>query len=474
MMKANDSHLYLQVADSIEKLIGEEVFKIGDKLPSVRIMSAQKGISMGTAFQAYYHLESKGLIESRPKSGYYVRFNIRRFRDIPSISKPEPVVNAVSTAEMLSSVLLDMTDNVMLNLSIAVPALDFLPLAKLNKSMLFALRSASHGLEYENIQGNLELRKQLAKRFFTWGGKYSASEIVITAGCMEAIMLCLKAVTRPGDTIAIENPTYFGIFQIAEILGLKVFEVPTDPRTGVDLNELAKATKRFGISACVFVPNFNNPLGSCMPNEKKRMLVELLSKKQIPLIEDDIYGDLYFTSERPRTCKSFDKEGWVLHCGSFSKSLAPGYRIGWVIPGRFKEKLLQLKTMHNISTTTITQQALAHFFTIGRYDYHLKRLRSALQTQCMRYMHAIVKYFPPDSRVSRPQGGFVLWLQLNRKVNAFKIYQEAAKRNISIAPGQLFSAQGNLSNCLRISYARPWDNNVEKALKILGDLVAAS
>ena len=474
MIRPNNSndHLYLQVADGIEKMIGEEILKIGDKLPSVRVLSGEYGISMGTAFQAYYHLEGKGLIESRPKSGYYVRFNFRRFPSLPKIAEPEPVVTKVSVEEMVSTVFSSLSTGDLLNFSVAAPPLELLPAAKLNKAMVHALRSSkSHGIGYEEVQGNRELRKQLAKLFFSWGGKFSGEDIVVTAGCMEALALSLKAITRPGDTVAVESPTYFGIFQIVECLGLKVLEIPTDPMTGIDIAYLSGAIKKFPVKACLFVPNFHNPMGSCMPDEKKKELVELLARRDIPLIEDDIYGELFFGKYRPRTCKSFDKKGLVIQCGSLSKSLAPGYRIGWIIPGILKDKITSLKMIHTITGTTLTQMAIAHFLSIGRYEYHLKKLRKALHTQCLRYIQGIVQYFPADTKVSRPQGGFVLWLELNKKVDAYKLYHLAAKQKISIAPGQVFSSQGQFKNCLRISYARPWDDDVEQALKILGDLV---
>jgi len=469
---APEDHLYLQVADGIERMIGEELLKIGDKLPSVRMLSEEYGISTGTAFQAYYHLEGKGLIEARPKSGYYVRFNFRRFPQLPETSKPEAVENNVSVEEMIRTVFKKMSSGDGLNFSIIAPPLELLPAAKLNKAIVHALRkSESHCINYEQIQGNPDLRKQLAILAFNWGGKFSEDEIVITCGCMEGLSICLRAVTKAGDTIAIESPTYFGIFQLIESLGLKVVEIPTDPVTGVDLDHLAKSIKRFSIKACLFVPSFNNPLGSCIPDEKKKALVELITTNHIPLIEDDIYGELFFGRHRPKTCKSFDKDGWVLYCSSLSKSLAPGYRIGWTMPGKFIDKVIRLKQTHTFTSPTITQVATAHFLSIGRYEYHLKKLRKALHTQCLRYIQGIIQYFPADTKISRPQGGFVLWLELNQQVNSYRVYQDALRHQISIAPGQIFSTQGQFDNCLRISYAKPWSREIEEGLKTLGKLI---
>ena len=469
---SRDDPKYLQVAVGIEQMIQEEILRIGDKLPSVRVLSEEYGISMGTAFQAYYHLEGKGLIEARPKSGYYVRFNNKRFPGIPAVTQPEQVVNDISTQEMINTVFQRLSGEDLINLSVAAPQVDYLPAAKLNKSVVYVLRhSKSHGLAYEDIQGNKELRKQVAKLAFNWSGTYSADDVVITAGCMEALVMCLKACTQRGDTVAIESPTYFGIFQVMESLGLKAIEVPTCPITGVDLDYLEKAIPKFGIKACVFVPNFNNPLGSCMPDEDKKRLVEMITRFRIPLIEDDIYGELYFGKHRPKTCKTFDTEGWVLHCCSLSKSMAPGYRIGWCIPGKYTQRVRELKMMHTITGTSLTQAASAHFLSIGRYEYHLKNLRKTLHTQSMRYIQAIIEHFPKDVLLSRPLGGLVLWVELNKDVNAYKLYQEAMKYGISFGPGQIFSASGSYRNCLRIGYGTTYNDNIEYGLKVLGGLI---
>ncbi|MBS1921432.1 MAG: PLP-dependent aminotransferase family protein [Bacteroidetes bacterium] len=468
-----EDHLYIQVSEGIEKMIAEEILKIGDKLPSVRVLSEEYGISMGTAFQAYYHLEGKGLIESRPKSGYYVRFNHRRYPELPKQIMPEQVSHDVSVKEMIASIYTDIAaaTNV-INLAMAVPDISLLPAAKLNKSVVYALRnSKDHCISYERTQGNFELRKQIAKLAFNWGGKINADEIVVTSGCLEAVTLCLRTVTVPGDTVAIECPTYFGISQAIESLGLKVVEINASSETGPDLDCLQKAIRKFPIKACVFVPNFNNPLGSCMPDEKKKKLVEIITKHNIPLIEDDIYGELYFGKNRPRTCKFYDSKGLVMHCSSLSKSLAPGYRIGWVIPGKFFEEVKGLKRGLDISCPTITQAAMAHFLENGRYEYHLKNLRRALYTQCLRYIQGIIQYFPEDTKISRPQGGFVLWVELNKKINAFKLRTEAIRHKISIVPGKIFSSGCSYSNFIRISFGKPWDDDADYGLMMLGRII---
>jgi len=465
-------HKYAEVAERIETLIEKEIFKVGDKLLSVRALSKEQGISLSTAFQAYYALESKGLIEARPQSGYYVKYSPRHVLDMPKVCEPLDDALPVTIDDMINSVYVDLNSKSLLNFSMATPSIELLPTAKLNKAVLHSLRASNTScLHYEHIQGNVALRKQIARQAFNWGGTPSEDDIVVTAGCVEALSLCIKATTKPGDAVAIESPTYFAIFQLMESHGLKVVEIPTDPVLGMDIEYLTHAIPRFNIKVCLVVSNFNNPLGSCMPDERKKQLVEMLAKKDIPLIEDDIYGELYFGKTRPKTCKTYDKKGLILHCASFSKSLAPGYRIGWTIPGRYKDAIIRLKRMHTVSTNTLAQTAVADFLSNGRFELHLRHLRKALHTQSLRYMQAVCEHFPEDTCITRPHGGFTLWIEMNKKINGYKLHKRALKYNIGIAPGQIFSSQGRFENCFRISYGEPWSPRIEEGIKTLGKLM---
>ncbi|RXK85640.1 aminotransferase-like domain-containing protein [Filimonas effusa] len=463
--------LYLQIAEKLQQQIEKQVLKTGDKLPSVRALSKEQGISLTTAYQAYGELETKGLIEARPKSGYYVRFSPSQYpRTVSRQKTTKP--QQVSVASVATLVYQKMRQEGVTRLSLATPSVDLLPEAKLNKSMMEAIRrSASSCLEYEDLQGHLQLREHIAKNAFSWGGILTAEEIVTTQGCMEALVYCLKAVTEHGDSVAIESPVYFGISNVLHSLGLKAVEIPVDPETGVDITYLEKAMKTVAIKACLFVTNFSNPSGANMPAERKKQLVELLHKKKIPLIEDDIYGEMYFGKTRPVTCKSFDTGGWVLLCSSISKALAPGYRVGWCLPGRYLDKVLHLKLMSSVSSATPTQAAIAHFFETGRYDLHMRNLRKTLHTQCLRYTQAIASFFPSDTKISRPAGGFVLWVELNPAVDALELFHEALTYGISIAPGQLFSAHGKFRHHIRVSFGAPYTPLIEKSLKTLARLI---
>jgi DNA-binding transcriptional MocR family regulator len=466
-----DEFLYTQIADKLEKNISEGVLKTGDKLISVRMLSKEQGISISTAFKAYMQLEMKGLIEARPKSGYYVRLTQKR-RSITPTEANQKEPEHVSLDEMIAMVFNQINTEGITRFSQAAPAMELLPQVKLNKALAEAVRQSSRNcVNYEEIQGNLPLRKQIARQAFNWGGTINEHDIVTTQGCIEALFFCLKAVTRPGDTVAIESPAYFGTFKLLKSLELNVLEIPSHPDNGINLEYLKDALEKVKINACLFVTNFANPIGSLMSDDSKKALVELLAKHEVPLIEDDIYGDLYFGKTRPRTCKSYDKKGLVLLCSSVSKSLAPGYRVGWCIPGKFTAQIVDLKLTHSISSATPTQTAIGLFFETGRFDLHLRNLRKSLHTQCLRYLQAISEHFPEETKVSEPKGGYVLWIEMNPKVDAFALYKSAFKYNISIAPGQIFSTDGRFKNCIRISFGIPFSKEIDQCLKILGTLV---
>jgi DNA-binding transcriptional MocR family regulator len=469
--KAKNEHLYLHIAEGIEKQIMENVLSIGDKLPSVRNLSTHHDISVSTALQAYYHLEGRGLIESRPQSGYYVRFNPSRFPERPEKSRPSQTVSNKNVDAIISEVYDDWTDNRIVRFSLSVPAPEMLPLAKLNKAMLQAVRDLpASGTSYEPVKGNALLRRQIARWALNWEGRLSEDELITTAGCMSAISFCLMALTKPGDTVAVESPAYFGTLRLLKSLRLRVLELPTHPDTGVDPEDVKKALQKHDLKACLFVTNFSNPLGFCIPDNQKKTLVDLLAFHGIPLIEDDLYGDVFFGKKRPKSCKSFDEEGNVLWCSSISKTLAPGYRVGWVAPGKYYDVVKSLKLYHSITSASVEQMTIANFLATGRYEHHLRKLRQTLHSNSLQYIRAIGEYFPEGTKVSQPTGGFILWVEFPKEINTYQLYQEAILHRISIAPGAMFTLQDRYQNCMRLSYGMPWSHELERSLKKLGSI----
>ncbi|WP_303312669.1 PLP-dependent aminotransferase family protein [Hymenobacter sp. BT730] len=468
------AHKYLVVAAQLEQQIQQGLLQTGQKLPSVRTLSQEMKLSISTILQAYYALESRGLVEAQPQSGYYVRGE-HRASALPGRPAPHRVP-AVPREEDVDSLLAQVFEQVAtpdrLLFSQGGPSPALLPITKLNKALLQAQRELPHaGTSYEPLQGNLLLRRQIARYALFWGSTLTHEDLVTTEGCTSALAFCLTAVTKPGDTIAVESPVYFGVLQLALSLGLQLLELPTDPVTGVDLVALAQHLEQGQVQACLFTPNFSNPIGCCMPDEHKQQLVHLLEHYQVPLIEDDLFGDLHFGAHRPKPCKAYDRQGWVLWCSSVSKTLAPGYRVGWVAPGHYLEAVLRLKKCRAGRSPALTQQAVGNFLATGRYELHLRRLRQTLALNCARYQQTILASFPPDTKVSQPLGGFLLWVELNREIDTTQFYHALLDHQIVIAPGRLFSIQPQYTHCLRLSYGLPFDERVEQSLQLMGRLL---
>lgn len=461
---------YLKIAKAIEDQIANGTLKLGDKLPSIRIVQKIYEVSINTAKQAFLELESKSLIEPRAKSGFYVSNSFRPRLSIPAANRMKLSAGEKQPEDLISKVFDTLKDKKITQFSLGVPDQGLLPVAKLNKGIAKVVRSLDDsGTGYEPVQGSINLRRNISKWSFVWGGKLTEEDIITTSGAMNSIFNSLMAVTQPGDTIAIESPVYFGVLQIAKSLGLKIIELPTHPVTGIDLDALKKVLPK--LKACCFITNFNNPLGCCIPDEDKKLLVALLTKYNVPLIEDDLYGDIFFGTSRPKPCKAFDEAGIVLWCGSFSKTLAPGYRVGWVAPGKFKEKIVRQKLLQTISTPALYQEVIADFMEHGRYDHHLRTLRHKLYTNCLQFQRAVHDYFPHDTKVTQPQGGFMLWLELNRKIDTAALFDTAIRQKISFSPGRMFTQHNQYNNCMRLNFASRWDEKIDFSLKRLGKMV---
>ncbi len=462
---------YEELAGEIAASIHAGALRAGDRLPSVRQASASRGVSPSTVFEAYYLLEARGLVASRPRSGYYVSAQPLAVQAAPESSTPAAQVHDVAVAEWAQRLLAQARERDLVPLGSAFPSPTLFPLASLARSLARAMRELDPWRTVEDLSpGSETLRRQIAIRYINAGMGLDPAELVICNGAMEALNLCLEVVTRPGDLVAVESPCFYGALQALERLGLRAVEVATDPRTGVKLDSLAEVLQRHPVKACWLMPNFQNPLGSLMPVENKRRLVELLAARGIPLVEDDVYGELYFGAHRPPPAKAFDKAGLVLHCSSFSKSLAPGYRIGWAAAGRFAAEVGRRKLMSSLSAAVPSQEGLAEYLQHGGHDRHLRQLRQKLAEARALALRAIAKHFPPGTRVTRPEGGYFCWVELPQEIDGLQLHKLALSHRISLAPGALFSADQRFSNFLRINYGHPQPGRMEAALKTVGQL----
>lgn len=471
MRTIEEKPLYLKVADSVAELIAAGSLRAGDRVPSVRRLSRQQKVSIPTVLQAYVVLENRRLIEARPKSGFFVKPRLSEALEEPAPARRTSTVPWDEFLPMMP-IVRDLGDPTLLPLGGAIPSPDLLPGKKLARiAGALAREHTAEVVSYDPVPGCLALRREISRRSLDWGCHLGSDELIITNGATEAIHLALRAMTQPGDTVLIESPTYYGFINMLNQMGLKAVAVPSSARDGLDIAALEKVLRRHKVAALLVTPNFNNPHGSLMPEENRRALLDLTAKKDIPIIEDDIYGDLQHEGARPRCLRALEHEGRVVLCGSFSKTLAPGFRVGYVAPGRYYDRMMPLKTATSWGNATLPSLTVAEFLRNGGYDHHLRTIRRTYHEQVQKTREAVAEAFPGPVKINNPRGGFVLWVEMPRQVDAMQLYAEARKAGISIAPGPIFSPVGDFANYVRLSCGFPWSGRIESGIGTLGRLI---
>lgn len=469
-------NLYEKLAEDIETSIRQGVYRHGERLPSVRQISQQHRISVTTAIRAYLLLESRGLVTSRPQSGYFVNRRDESERKALELrpSKPIPISSPVDVSRLVLSTLRSIGVDDAVPLGSPYPDPSLFPFERINRYAYDAGRGkAQWGVTDALPPGNAKLVRQIARRYLENGMAVDPNEIIVTVGATEAINLCLQAVAKPGDVIAVESPTFYAMLHAIERMGMKAIEVSTHPEHGIDIEALAAIVESQPIAACMVMPNFQNPLGFLMPDERKRELVELLTKRDIPVIENGVYNELHFDSPHPSTLKSFDTKGLVLHCSSFSKSLTSAYRIGWALPGRYRDQVEKLKFLNTLTSPSIPQLAIAEFLERDGFEHHLRKVRKAYAQQANLMKAIVSRFFPEGTRMSNPAGGYVLWVELPPKVDSMRLYKLALDQGITIGPGYMFSvSETTYRNFIRLNYSSPWSGEIEQAVITVGKLVS--
>lgn len=461
------------MATALSERVDHGVYLVGDRLPSIRQLCQEFQVSIATAQQAYRRLEEQGMVLTRPRSGYFVASRAAR-TVLPRVSRPVQRPLMVSqwdeVLELLEGSFLG--DHPVM-LGQGIPVLDALTLRPLLRH-LSRLNRPSHfrSLSYGGLSGCLDLRRHVATLAAQSGALLHPSDILITTGCQEALSLGLRTLTEPGDAVAVESPSFYGTMQILKALGLKALEIPTDPQTGISLMALELALEQWPVRAIQVTPTVNNPLGYTMPDSRKEELVALAKRFDVPIVEDDIFGDLTFSTPRPRTVKSFDSDGRVLLCSSFSKTLVPGLRLGWIDAGRYRDQVLHMKYVSSGASAILPQLAVAEFIAKGHYDHHLRKMIRYYRRQRDIMLDWVRQYFPEETGVSYPQGGFLLWLELPWNLDYGHFHRILAQEQIHIATGSLFSAGGKYGQCLRLSYALPLNAEVEKVVRRIGEIAA--
>lgn len=458
--------LYELLAETVQQRIEQGFYLVGAKLPSVRLLSAEHQVSIATAQQALWLLEQQNWVEVRPKSGFYVKARKQPIQ-MPQVSRftqyPVEVSQWTEVLQLLSS---RFADGV-LNLGRGICDLQT-PTLKPMQRLLAEVVKDERILAYDTLPGCVELREQIAHLSLASGTVVHPEEIISTTGCQEALSISLKAITKPGDVVAVESPGFYGLMQILNALRLKALEIPTHPTDGMSLDALELALDQWPIRAILVIASFSNPLGGSMPDENKQRLLKLAQNYDLPIIEDDVYGELAYRQPRPKTIYSLSTDGRVILCSSFSKTLAVGLRVGWVLPGRYRERVLHMKYTGTASTVLLTQLAVAKFVEEGYYERHVRKMRLQYQAGRDAFIRQIEQDFPEETRVSFPQGGFMLWVEMPSQIDGLVLAKRMEQHRIKIAPGGIFSASGKYRNCTRLNYARGTDPEFLDAVSLIG------
>ncbi|WP_413727595.1 PLP-dependent aminotransferase family protein [Sodalis sp. RH19] len=461
--------------DNLAGIIGERIeqglYTCGQRLPSVRALSLEHEVSISTVQQAYRVLEERRLIEARPKSGYFVSQQ-HEPAALPAMCRPAQRPVEISQWDLVLKLLRSDPVDGMVHLGPGMPDISSPTLRPLTRQLSrIALHPDLRGMTYGDISGAPALREQIARLLVDSGCLALPDDIMITTGCHEALSIAIHALCQPGDIVAVDSPSFHGVTQTLKAFGIKALEIPTDPVTGISLDALELALEQWPIKAIQVTPNCNNPLGYIMPDAHKQALLNLAARYDTPIIEDDVYGDLAYRYPRPHTIKSFDDDGRVLLCSSFSKTLAPGLRVGWIVPGRYMEKVIHMKYIGTGATALQPQLAVAEFVRQGDYQKHLRRMRARYQLNCDIMTDWVKTYFPPETRVSRPQGGFLMWIELPEHFDSLRLNRQLEKGGIQIAVGPIFSASGKYRHCFRLTYATQLTAEIEAAIKKIGETI---
>jgi DNA-binding transcriptional MocR family regulator len=462
--------LYQALTESFRQEINSGMRRPGDRMPSVRQLCASRKISKSTVLSAYSRLESEGLIVSKLRSGYFVQHRQRQTASVTSQQESNPE----------SRPLLINSDQVIIDIMEKGAAFDLLPdnskhdeNVDLRRCLARAYRQQSSYQQnyYNSPQGTEALRQQIVNRLHSAGSHLEPDELLITSGCQNALLLALMATTSPGDIVAIESPGFYGAIQLIEALGLHIVELASSPAGGINLDLMTETFKRWKVRALMISPCYATPTGSSISDANKQGILDVCMRHGISIIEDDIYGELYFGLERPRTLHSFDPSGNVLLCSSLSKSLSRDLRIGWIAPGKHLEKIKRLKVATSLASSITLQEGIADYMQRGWFERYLRQKRLRLAQQCSQLQSLVAKHIPNAVSWTQPQGGLSLWLELDRQIDTIALYRQMQAQGITLTPGALFTAQQNYNHFLRLSFAHEWTEARVTAIRALGQLV---
>ena len=470
LSKSTDMSKYLQVERILRSAVDNGVYQHNDKLPSIRQLVNELGFSKNTIIRAFHELEAQGLIYSMPKSGY-------RVNSLKSVQTSHVKPTRVDLLSVCKEVLTYPNYKELLPTGSAHPSTDAPAIKSLYAEIGRHSRRQTHtSSHYQLPPGDTLLIKQLAKITQDLGTPASVDEILITHGAQQAISLALRAITKPGDIVAVESPCYFGNLLLLESLGLEVLEIPSCDYQGMDPLALESALAKWDVKVILVTPNFTNPSSAVMPLERRKQLLN--ASGAIPIIEDDVFGALSFSSPIA-SLRALDDKQRVIYVNSLSKTLDSRLRIGWLLAGCYREQVEKYLLCENMGSLNLMQSAVGEFLTSGKYRNHISKMRRCYQNNAKRYIQLFKSAMDAHPElinqyhISGVQGSFLLWIRLPKSIDSYQLYQACNQHKISILPGFMFGTHDQFKHCIRVSVANfDSDKSWQSAIKLFAKLIA--
>ncbi len=473
--------LYVQIRDQLRERIISGSLKAGDRLDPSRELAKCLGVHRTTVSNAYADLEAEGLIEGTVGRGTFVSPLASALRAQAASKRRasrdffwDSFFSEEERDDALGRLMASAFEPGVISFAAAHGSGNMAPVDLARRATRAVLdREGGKLLEYGSSDGYPPLKKYLQARLGRDGIAVELDEILITNGCQQSLDLVRRSLVNPGDTVVCENPTYTGLWNVFESPGVRLIGIPVTAE-GMDLDFLAAVLEQNKVKLILASPNFQNPTGRTMPLEARKRLLELAARFQVPVAEDDVYGALRYRGRELPPLKSLDTTGLVVYLNSFSKVGFPGLRVGWIVASRrVIERLRWAKQRSDLHTNLLGQAVLEELGRRGWLDRWIRRIRLVYQRKLERLRSATDRHFPPEARIAYPEGGMSVWVELPAGLDAAGLLVKAHDRRVIFAPSRYFYFQNPARNALRLCFTALEDNQIERGMAILGELLKA-
>ncbi|WP_238902896.1 PLP-dependent aminotransferase family protein [Clostridium sp. YIM B02506] len=469
--KSSGTSLYKQIVSYMKEKISNGEWTLGSRLPTQRELSERFEVNRSTVIEALSELKAEGLIEGNSRGGTKIVNNAWSVLMSTSPTNWQNYITSglhkpnLQTIQLINE--LEFEEG-MIRLGTGELSPDLYP-KEMMKTVLTNVSDKINSLGYEEPKGLLYLRQVLSQYVKKYGINVSPDSILIVSGSLQAFQLISMGILSPGSTVLTERPSYIKSLSVFESSGMRLNGIDMDAY-GAKPKDILKSINSKDTSLLYTIPTFHNPTGIIMPKSRRDEILELCSNERLPIIEDDVYRELWLDEEPPKPLKAEDKNDNILYLGSISKTLAAGLRIGWLIgPEVVVERLGDIKMQTDYGSSSLSQWALAEWIESGLYNKHILEVRKNLKLRRQIVLRCLDEYFSDIATWNKPKGGFYIWLNLNKQISMNKLFKDAYKNGLLINIGNIYDFSNN-SN-IRISYSYASLIDLEEGLKKLSKLI---